>query len=145
MAKQTTSQKHAKLKTLSTQVKANIYEMLKLTDEILQDHEYVDSRGGELALMDEFEAKEFSHFGGNPSLHTMLKAYRANPDKGLWEEYGYNLRVMIDLCTPEREKSDKERINWKARCAELENKIAALESENRTLRDLIVGQRMQVA
>ncbi len=91
----TTSQKHAKLKLLSKQTQNNIFAMLKYADEILADFAYVDKFGGEGAILDAFSENEFSHFGGQPSLEAMLKAYRANPAKATWEEYNFNLRVMI--------------------------------------------------
>ena len=144
MAK-TTSQKHAELKKLSEQTQRNIYDMLRLADEILQDHEYVDQFGSEAELIEQMETTEFSHFGGQPSLGAMLRAYRFNPKRATWDEYSYNLRVMIDLATPEREPNTFERTNWKQRCAELEEQVKLLQSENKTLRDLIVGQRVEAA
>jgi len=130
MATATTSQKHAQLKKLSQQARQHIFDMLRLTDEILSDHEYVDKFGGEAQLIESIELEEFAHFGGQPSLSAMLKAYRANPKKSTWQEYQFNLRVMIDLATPEREKGDVTRVNWKALCAELQEK---LESANERL------------
>ena len=141
----TTSQKHAELKKLSQQTQRNIYDMLRLTDEILQDHEYVDQFGSEAELIEQMEAVEFSHFGGQPSLGAMLRAYRLNPKRAIWEEYNYNLRVMIDLATPDRSPSTPARVNWKARCEELEEQVKLLQSENKTLRDLIVAQRVEAA
>lgn len=141
MAKKTTSQKHAELKRLSADVKRNIYEMLRLTDEIMSDKAYVDKHGGESSLLAAIEQSEFSHFGGSPKLGTMLRAYRANPSLETWSEYDYNLRVMIDLATPERDRGEATRINWKSKCAELEERVqqltAALEESqesNRALR-----------
>ena len=113
MAAQTTSQKHARLKQLSQQTQQNIYDMLRLVDEILQDREYIDQHGGEGPLLDSFENHEFSHFGGSPSLSSMLRAYRHNPKKAVWQEHAFNLRVMIDLATPEKDRGDVQRVNWK--------------------------------
>jgi len=138
----TTTRKHATLKTLSKRAKENIHEMLRLTTEILEDLAYVDEYGGQNVLLDELEENEFGHFGGNPSLRAMLKAYRLNPDKAVWQEHNFNIRVMIDLTKPERKASDEPRTNWKARCAELEERVRVLEAENKTLRELIVGQRV---
>jgi len=126
MASQTTSQKHAKLKSLAQQTQQNIYEMLRLVDEIMQDREYIDAHGGEGPLLDSFENHEFSHFGGSPSLSAMLRAYRHNPKKATWAEHAYNLRVMIDLATPEKDRGEAQRINWKARAAELEEEVKRL-------------------
>ena len=135
MPEKTTSQKHAELKKLSRQVQQNIYDMLKLVDEILQDREYIDQYGGEGPLLDAFENGEFSHFGGSPSLASMLRAYRHNPKKAVWQEHAFNLRVMIDLATPEKDRGDVQRVNWKARCAELEEdvkRLSAMLEEYRT-------------
>ena len=140
MKTQTTGQKHAELKKLGKQAKQNIYNMLRLTDAILRDHEYVDQYGGEGPLIDYFENNEFSHFGGQPSLTSMLRAYRHNSDQEVWQEHDYNLRVMIDLATPEKDRGDVQRVNWKARCAELEEEVkrlsAMLEEYRTTSADL---------
>lgn len=125
---ETTSQKHAKLKQLSQAAKDSIYDMLRLTQQILDDHKYVDQFGGEGPMLERLEQDEYSHFGGQPSLPAMLRAYRANPEKATWKEYGYNLRVMIDLATPERERGESQRVNWKSRCHELEEKLNHMES-----------------
>lgn len=124
----TSSQKHADLKELSRKIKVNIFEMLKLTDELLRDPEYVDQFGGEAQLIDTLETSEFSHFGGQPSLASMLRAYRANPKRATWQEYHFNLRVMIDLATPAKEKAAEPHINWKKKCGELELQVEQLES-----------------
>ena len=93
-----TSQKRADLKALGKQARENIYAMLKLADEILKDQDYVDQfHGGEIEVMQQMEADEFVHFGGDPSLAAMLKAYRENPGEDVWQEYRYNIRAMIDL------------------------------------------------
>lgn len=123
MTTKTTSQKHAQLKKLSGQARQHIYDMLRLTSEILEDHEYVDKFGGEAQLIEAIEAEEFAHFGGQPSLASMLRAYRENPKKSTWQEYRFNLRVMIDLATPERDRGDATRVNWRA--------LAAKEKEDR--------------
>jgi len=130
----TTSQKHAALKKLSKQTQDNIFEMLTLANEILHDAEYVDQFGGEADVIDAMELSEFSHFGGQPSLPSMLRAFRANPKKSTWQEYNFNLRVMIDLAEPERERGDVTRVNWKAKCATLEEELAEVREECSQLR-----------
>jgi len=124
----TTDQKHAQLKKISQQHRKNIYDMLRLANEILSDHDYVDRFGGEADMIDMMEADEFAHFGGQPSLSAMLRAFRANPKKGTWQEYNFNLRVMIDLSEPQKDRGETMRINWKARCAELQEKLKATEA-----------------
>lgn len=124
----TSKQKHSQLKNLSKTIKTSIYDMLKLTDELLSDHDYVDAFGGEDQLIDSLEADEFSHFGGSPSLPEMLRAYRHTPKLAAWKEYRFNIRAMIELAKPERESEAKERINWRALAKELESKVARLES-----------------
>ena len=125
---QSTSQKHARLKKLSKETQNNIFEMLKLADEILKDREYVDQFGSQAALMDMLEETEFSHFGGKLSLQSMLRAYRANPDLKTWETNKFNLVVMIDLSEPSREKEEVERNDWKARFKEAEEEAAKWEA-----------------
>lgn len=126
----TTSQKHAELRKISKQAKDNIYDMLKLACQITEDHEYVDEKfGSEAALIEEMEKKEFSHFGGVPTLGMMLMAWRANPGKKTWAEHKFNVQVMIDLATPEPEKATTPRMDWKKRCAELEEEVAVLQAE----------------
>jgi hypothetical protein len=135
--KTTTSQKHAELKRLGKQSQYNIYEMLRLTQQILDDHEYVDQFGGEGPLLEMLEKDEFAHFGGNPALATMLRAYRANPDRELWEKYRYNIRAMIDLAEPEKEKRESTRTNWKAEAEKLREDLARLTAENAALREQV--------
>lgn len=104
----TTSQKHAELKKLGKQARETIYDMLRLTTEILADHEYVDQFGGEVGLRDLLEAEEYVHFGGDPSLTAMLRAYRANPDEATWKEYRYNIRAMIELANEQEDRGRRE-------------------------------------
>lgn len=134
-----TGKKRAELKRLSAAVQSNIFEMLKLANEILQDGEYVDSFGGEAQARDDMEAKEFSHFGGNPSLGAMLQAFRKNPDLKTWKEYRFNIRAMIDLANP-REQSDTVRVNWKSQAklleAELGNAKTQLAEQSKTISEL---------
>lgn len=115
--------KRAELKRLSSDVQRNIFEMLRLAHEILSDHEYVATFGNEAKCIDDMQEREFSHFGGNPTLGMMLRAYRMFPDIAEWRKNKFNIRVMIDLANP-RETKEGERVNWKARCAELEAEVA---------------------
>lgn len=119
----TTSQKHAQLKKLSKQIQDNIWKMLKITDEILSDKEYVDQFGGEDVLMDHLEQSEFSHFGGKPTLPEMLRAYKKNPTRKTWQDNKFNIHIMIDLARPQAEGTETIRINWKAKCKELELQV----------------------
>ena len=124
MATKTTSQKHAELKDLAKRTKDNIFAMLKLANEILSDHEYVDSLGGEDQVLERLEAEEFSHFGGSPSVSEMVRAYRKNPDRATWNQYHHNVWALIELANPSAEGAAIERINWKAKCKELEAQLA---------------------
>lgn len=119
----TTGQKHAELKRLGKEAAKSIYDMLRLADEILHDAEYVDQFGGEAELIDRFEAEEFAHFGGNPSLSAMLRAYRCNPKLATWKEYKFNIRAMIDLAAPAKDGEPTERVNWKTLAKELQAKV----------------------
>lgn len=132
-----TNQKHAELKRLSRQAKDCLFDMLKITSELIADHEYVEEFGGEAAFLELLEETEFSHFGGDPGLAAMLHAFRAFPQREQWEEYKMNVRAMIALARPAQDREPGKRTNWKAKCAELELRIAELEAENRTLRSLI--------
>ena len=140
MTKRTTSQKHATLKALAKRARDNVYQMLRLADEILSDTEYVDRFGGEAGLIELFAGDEFAHFGGTPSLPAMLRAYRANPAKATWGQYDFNIWVMIDLAKPASEAGDRTYVNWKAKAKELEAELgqtkAALADYRRTASDL---------
>lgn len=133
------TKKRAELKRLSAQTQQNIYDMLRLTDEILTDVEYVDHFGSEAAAMDDIEAKEFSHFGGRPSLGSMLRAYRKNPDLKTWKENKFNIVLMIDLANPKEER-ETVRVDWKAQAqtleAELTNAKSTLAEQSRTISEL---------
>ena len=106
--KKTTSQKHAELKGLAKQSARNIWDMLRLAVEILADLEYIDKFGGEGPMLDLLEAEEFIHFGGDPSLTAMLRAYRANPQLAKWQEYRFNVRAMIELARAAECKNARE-------------------------------------
>jgi len=125
----TTKQKHTQLKNLAKDAKANLYEMIKLADQIVSDHEYIDEMGGEDVVLEMLEADEFSHFGGSPSLSQMLHAFRANPDLKTWKEYRFDIWRMIDLATPSKDPVERVRTNWKARAEELEVEKAGLEEK----------------
>jgi len=124
----------AELRQLSKAAKDNLYRMLVVASELVADRDYVDTFGGEAQLMDSMEAEEFSHFGGTPSLGEMLAAYRANPSEKVWRDNRYNLRLMIDLANPANERGDVQRVNWKARCAELEVEVKGLQAAVAELR-----------
>ena len=53
----------------------------------------------------------------------LLRAYRANPSRAMWEEHRFNLRAMIELSRPSKGEAT-ERVNWKALAKELEAKLA---------------------
>jgi len=145
MAKvKTTSQLHAELKDLAKKVRANIYDMLHVANAILQDAEYVDRFGGESKLIEIMEGDEFVHFGGNPSLAAMLRAYRANPGRSTWEKYKFNIRAMIDLSLPVADGAETERIHWKALAKKLQERVAELESMLQNAQDLVQSQRTQL-
>jgi hypothetical protein len=124
-----TSEKRARLKQLSTESQKNIHEMLRLAVEILDDHDYTDANGGQQKLMGEMETKDFAHFGGDPSLSSMLRAYRANPDIKAWQEHRFNVRAMIVLAAPVRPKQDRTPpVNHKKAAEELREKLAQKEA-----------------
>lgn len=140
----TTGQKHAKVKELAKRISTGIYEMLRLVDEILNDHEYLDSQGGEAAFMDSLAADEFCHFGGSPTVDQLIRAYRANPKRATWEEYRYNVWAMIDLATPAKDAAAVQRVNWKARCVELEAEVEKLKQYMADLRTINDQLRLKV-
>lgn len=133
------TKKRAELKRLSAAAQANLFDMLKLAAEILQDCEYVDQFGGEAQALDDMQSKEFSHFGGNPSLGSMLAAYRKNPDIKVWREYRFNIRAMIELANPKEER-EVTRIDWKVMAKELEAEVASykgqLADQSKTISEL---------
>lgn len=139
--KQTSSQKRAELKRLARQCQHNIFEMLKIVDELLSDHEYVDQFGGEGPLLDHIEAEEFSHFGGSPKLGAMLRAYRHNPRRAIWEEHRFNVLALIELAAPAKETADGPRISWKAKCKELEAQLAQQVAVNEDLKKTVAELR----
>lgn len=116
----TSSQLYAQLKRLAADTKKNIFDMVRLTHEITQDKEYIDTQWkSEAAFLEHIQDHEFSHFGGSPKIDDLLLAYRKFPSRSVWEEHGYNVWVLIDLANPIETRSG-ERISWKARCQELE-------------------------
>lgn len=125
-------QKRKELKKLARDHRSGLYQMLKLTDELLSDPAYIDEYGGEDALIEELEADEFAHFGGSPKLQQMVQAYRQNPKLATWDKYQHNIWAMIDLAKPSNPNAEaKERTNWKAIAQEYEARIDSLEASLR--------------
>jgi uncharacterized coiled-coil protein SlyX len=142
----TASQKRAALKAMSMTIKTQLFEALKLADELLQDPDYTDQFGGELALIEHMEQEEFSIFGGEPSLFDMVAAYRANPTKKVWAANKYDIRVMILLTKGEPEdKGPKERHNWVKTAHELEGRVAELEATIAQQNETIAEYQKQLA
>lgn len=148
----TTSQKHARLKQLAEQAGKSVFDMLALADEILLDREYCEQFGGEPQLIDMLEENEFAHFGGNPSLPALLRAYRTFPRREDWRERRYNVWAMIELAQPAPEAASKDRTNWKQRCAELTAANETLTAELTHVKDRLAAvsqdlqdQRLKVA
>lgn len=135
MATATTEQKHQQLHKLSNKSKKDLFEMLKLADEILNDPAYCDQYDGEQALSDHLEATDFSHMGRIVKLSQMLRAYRKNPDRSVWEQYRYDIKAMILLSAPAKDTEQKERINWKAKAKELQVKVDMQADEIKKLED----------
>ena len=140
MTTRTTSQKHATLKALAKRACDNVYQMLRLANDIRSDTEYVDRFGGEADLIELLEGNEFAHFGGTPSLSAMLRAYRTNPTKTTWNDYNFNIWAMIDLANPTSETTETIHVNWKAKVkaleAELDQAKAALNDYRQTASEL---------
>ena len=119
------------LRLLSAKVKENLFEMLRMACEVLDDGDYCETFGGADQVMDDLEKVEFSHFGGAPSLSSMVQAFRKNPAMETWKEYHFNVRAMIELANP-REERDVVRVDWKALAKSME---AELESTKKALAD----------
>lgn len=110
----TTFQKREALKELGKNARRNIYDMLALAAEILDDHPYVDREGGEVAVIEAMESEEFAHFAGTPDLATMVGAYRrireqslarGERDLDVWEEYRYNISAIILVAYPDERRT----------------------------------------
>lgn len=132
-----TKEKHVKLKQLGKQSRDSLFDRLRLTDEILRDHEYVDQFGSEPRLVEIMEADEWSDFATRPGLPALLKAYRANPNKKTWEQYRFDWGAMIELARPEESEDRKPTTNWKSKFHDAEVRIKELEAEIRGLREAL--------
>lgn len=122
MSKKSTSQKHAELKALGSDSRDKLWKRLSLTDEILRDREYVDSTfGSESRLIEVMEADEWAEFASRPGLPMLLRLYRAYPDRKTWELYKFDWCAISELQKSESNDGEKkQRVDWKAKCAELE-------------------------
>lgn len=104
------------LRLLSVTVKENIFEMLRMASQVLNDRDYCDRFGGYDKLLDSLEKEEFSHFGGTPTLTSMLRAYEANPDAAEWKKYQFNIHAMVLLAKPRKQERDYfPRVDWKTK------------------------------
>jgi len=139
MQKKSTSQKHAELKSLGKDCRDKIWRRLQLTEEILRDHEYVDANfGSEARLIEVLEADEWSEFASRPGLPTLLKLFRAHPDKRTWELYKFDWVAIAELSRSTKDEPDpKGRTDWKAECQRLQLRVKELEAEIRVLREVL--------
>lgn len=137
----TTSQKHAELKMISKDCRDKLFRRLQLTEEILKDHEYVDSQfGSEARLIEILETDEWSEFASRPGLPVLLKLYRAFPDRRTWELYRYDWVAIAELLK-EDSREPRPRTDWKAECQKRDLRIKELEAEVRVLRELMQEAR----
>lgn len=144
--KLTASQKRAALRAMAVTIKTQLFDALKMANELLQDPDYADQFGGELGLIESMQQDEFAIFGGDPSLFDMLKAYRANPNKNVWAVNKYDIRAMIILTEGEpEEKERKERHSWVKQAHELEGKVAELEAQIAQQQETIADYQKQLA
>lgn len=141
----TTKQKHTALKNLAKDAKSNLFEMLKLAADILDDHDYVDEMGGEDVVLERLEAEEFSHFGGSPAVTVMIKTWRRYPQQSTWREYKYNIWALIDLANPREAGAETVRTNWKALAKQLQESVEAMQAELTALREENADMKQELA
>lgn len=139
----TANQKLAEFERLGKQSQKNLWLMLKLAHEMLENHRFVEANGGRAAMIRMLQDRGFSHFGGKPSLESMLRAYEANPEEKTWIEYRHNIRAMIDLAKPESEATGRTRKNKDAIIKELEAEVAALRAANAEIQRSLQAERVK--
>lgn len=131
---------YAELKTLAKNAKGNIYDMLSIACRLLDDDRAVLQLAkklgvdGHAGVRKHIEEQEFSFFGGTPSLAAMIRAFKANPEKKIWQEYHFNVRAMIALATPAEGKRDRQRPAWKEKAEKYRSQIEEKDAEIATLR-----------
>lgn len=93
-----TQQIYIELVNLRNQAGTNIYQRLKLADQLLSDRDWVcrpDGGGGdESRAIDRLEDDCFGDLCGALSLPQMLEVMHATPDEKVWKQNKYNLRKM---------------------------------------------------
>jgi hypothetical protein len=128
----TTSENLARLMQLRDQANDSLFERLHAAKEVLADREWVNTH-----FLSDAEAKEhlrdiyFPQIAGMLSPAQLFELIERFPDRKVWEQYKFNLRVMLDLLKPEREPRIASSGPTKS---ELRDRVAELEVENAKLR-----------
>jgi chromosome segregation ATPase len=129
----TTKQKLVRLKELSRQAGANIFERCKLASEVLQDTDWLAQCGDEFKARDLLQAEYFRDLSGFISIGRLVELYEKFPLESKWKEYKYDLAAMDSL---EREMSATEndglkgvRTAWKPLAEKFEREVTDLRQD----------------
>lgn len=140
----TANQMRKELKTLSGNVKSNIFQMAKIASKLSKNESYVEKMGGEDAFFESLDDNEFSHFGKNPRAYAIVVAYEASPSESVWKENNYSLVKMIDIARGPVENRGP-RTNWKSKYHELEDHCKSLEKQLEHSRKLVESLESSLA
>ena len=158
MSEQTTTQKIAELKTLCGDVKANMYQRVKLAFEILADVDWIERahKGHTTQAMDYLQREGFPYV--TLTVGQLAEIFRKWPQESTWKEWDYDINAMWAELRSDKQPSRKaaHTFSWKARAEELkaelgqarrevtklEQKVAELSGELRGIKETL---RQEVA
>lgn len=140
-----------RLKQLSADIRRNTYESIKVSSEILADHDCIAELydGDDDKAIEAIEGEYFSSLHGYVTLGTLLAIYRHFPLERQWQEYRYDLRAMELLWKRDREQAqgeDGKRTINRVKKTDLDaalEKVAHLEAQLRRTESEAAGLRAE--
>jgi len=140
---ETTTKKLAALKQLCDVTGENLFERLKLADEVLSDREWVNiSFISEAAARDHLAERYFPDIFGLVTTGELFQLIKAFPLKSNWEEHKYHVKAM--LATIKDDSRQGRRKTEEPTKSELREKVSELELELANVR-LALAERTRRA
>ncbi len=125
----TTTQLLAELKSLARKAGVGLYRRVQICDIILRDDDWLKNAfDGKVVAAEKHLAMEYfpDLAVGGISLGTLVELYRHVPKK-IWEEHQYKInKIWAEYEESGKEKSSKERVNWKERALIAEEQVEKL-------------------
>lgn len=151
---------YAELVNLRNQAGQNIYQRLKIADQLLSNKDWVEDEtqgGGDISkACDRLEQDCFADLCGVLSLPQMLEIYKHYKSEKTWRDNKYNLRKMYwamkEVQKPSKQNkqeptnppSDDPLVSLRKENKELRQQVSELQRENKRLRTTLQQMREQI-